>query len=59
MAGIWQDKKYIEKRNRGNDRGWRTSRKSGRRGCLGGPKDPYPKTYHPDNCKGERLNQGY
>ena len=59
MAGIWQGARFWRNKLRAEDQPYRTSGQDGRRGCLGGPGDPFPGTYHTKNCKGKRINQRY
>lgn len=52
MAGIFQDAKWWRRRLEQERKPPRTAARNGRRGCLGSKSDPYPGTYHVDNCRG-------
>ena len=57
MPGRWLTPEYLRKRNKENDRPYRTSVKnSSRRACYGGEHDPYPGTFDVKNCNGNRMN---
>lgn len=58
MAGIWQGHKFWSRKLKSENQPPRTVRPGGRRGCLGSRKDPYPGTYHIDNCQ-EGNNKGF